>query len=360
MSNSVYRRCGCRGQDGRQVGAACPELRSDPRHGSWGYYLSHGTDPRTGKRRQFRKAGYASKRQAQSALAELRIQLDRGTYVPPSTMLLADYARQWLARRQVTGSGLKATTLSGYRRYIESDIAPSQLGGMRVNDARRVHVNQFTAELTTAGRGPVTVRRITTLLGTIFASAVKDELTTANPVTGADRPVLKDTTVRVWEPGEIREFLTRCAHHRMGGVYELATLSGLRRGELCGLRWADIDFSARVINVRHNRVSVAGRVEEYGPKSRSGRRVVPLSDAAIACLLAWRLRQDGERVEAQEAWVGEGHCFTMSDGRAVDPSYLTRTFRLSGSRASRSRQRASTASDTPSRAWRWPLAATSQ
>ena len=57
MSNSVYRRCGCRDENGRQYGTHCPELRSNPKHGTWGYYLSAGIEPKTGQRRQFRKAG---------------------------------------------------------------------------------------------------------------------------------------------------------------------------------------------------------------------------------------------------------------------------------------------------------------
>jgi hypothetical protein len=85
--------------------------------------------------------------------------------------------------------------LSGYRRYIDNDITPSTLGEMRLSDIRRAHINQFTAGLPTAGRGAVTVRRITTLLGTIFASAQKDELINANPASGADRPVLKGATL---------------------------------------------------------------------------------------------------------------------------------------------------------------------
>jgi hypothetical protein len=62
MSQHLTRRCGCRDEHGRQLGKDCPKLKSDPKHGTWGYYLSHGTDPKTKKRRQFRKAGFATKR----------------------------------------------------------------------------------------------------------------------------------------------------------------------------------------------------------------------------------------------------------------------------------------------------------
>src|SRR5688500_3266338 len=131
MSNSVYRRCGCRDETGRQYGPSCPHL-TDPKHGAWGYYLSHGTDPKTGRRRQFRKTGYPTKRDAQSALAELRTSLDRYTYTAPTAVLLGAYAIEWLPRRQTTGGGLKPTTAASYERYIHDDIEPSPLGGMRL------------------------------------------------------------------------------------------------------------------------------------------------------------------------------------------------------------------------------------
>jgi hypothetical protein len=98
MSNT-YRRCGCRGRDGKQLGPNCPKLKSDSRHGSYGYYLSAGVDPRTQQRRQFRKAG-STRKAAQSALAKLKASLDGGSYVEPTRKVLAIYAQEVLARWQ--------------------------------------------------------------------------------------------------------------------------------------------------------------------------------------------------------------------------------------------------------------------
>jgi integrase len=300
MSNSVYRRCDCRDEKGKQYWAKCPQLKSDPKHGSWAYYLSHGTDPRTGQRRQFRKAGFARKGDAQTALAKLRASLDSGTYVEPSKITLGEYASQWLKRRQATGKGLKATTLSGYTRYVEADIIPSKLGTMKLTDIRRGHINQFVAELIADGRGPVAVRRILALLTTMLNTAVKGELFSANPALGADKPALADGPVKVWEPDDVRTFLMRCTRHRLGVLFEIAVLTGLRRAELCGLHRSDVDLAARKITVRWSRVSVRERVlEQAKTKTRAGLRMVSLSDAAVGALLTWQLRQAEEAEAAQ-------------------------------------------------------------
>jgi integrase len=178
-----------------------------------------------------------------------------------------------------------------------------------------------------AGRGAVTVRRILTLLGTIVATAVRDELISANPVLGADKPAVSDGPVKVWEPDQARVFLARCAQHRLGALFEVAILTGLRRGEITGLKWSDLDLTKRRLVVRRNPVSVRGRViEQQTTKSRAGLRTVALSEFAVATLLAWQLRQAQEAENAAEAWQTEDHVFTMEDGRALDPSYVTRLF----------------------------------
>jgi hypothetical protein len=75
--------------------------------------------------------------------------------------------------------------------------------------------------LTKASRGAVTVRRILTLLGTSFASAVRDELISANPAIGADKSAASNGPVKVWEPDQVRMFLDRCAQHRLGAYSKL-------------------------------------------------------------------------------------------------------------------------------------------
>ena len=78
-------------------------------------------------------------------------------------------------------------------------------------------------------------------VGTIFTSAVKDELISVNPALDVDRPKLDRDPVAPWGPDQVRMFLDRSAQHRIGPLFEVAILTGLRRGELCGLRWSDVD-----------------------------------------------------------------------------------------------------------------------
>jgi integrase len=237
---------------------------------------------------------------------------------------LAEYAPAVIERRRV--GGLKPTTLANYQRYVSQHIVGSKLGAMQLSDIRRSHVNAFLAELTKAGRGAVTVRRVLAVLRMVFSTAVRDELVGSNPAFMADKPAVADSHVEAWEPADIAEFLHRCGRHRLGALFELAIDTGLRRGEITGLRWQDVNLADREITVRHNRVSIDGRIEEHTTKSRSGRRTVPLSDFGVAALLAWKLRQDGEAEAAQEAWQGTDYVFTNELGAPLDPARVTRLF----------------------------------
>lgn len=181
MANDIVRRCGCRDDSGKQYGARCPKLVSDPKHGTWGYYVAGGTDPVTGKRVQHRKAGFNTKRAAQEARNKVAVKVDQGTYVPPTKEQYGEYLDKWLPIHAKTGKGIKPTTMENYARYIRNDIKSSALARLSLSDIRRYHLNEFLAGLVESGRGAVTVRRIATVLQASLRAAYKADRIDHNP-----------------------------------------------------------------------------------------------------------------------------------------------------------------------------------
>lgn len=147
------------------------------------------------------------------------------------------------------------------------------------------------------------------------------------PATMLSLPQVAQRELTPWEPEQIGAFLDAASGNRLGPVFELATFTGLRRGELCGLRWADVDLEAQRIVVRHNRTLAGGTVLESDPKTRAGRRSLDLDDASVGVLMAWRLTQDAVAAAAGDAWVASGYVFTKEDGQPLNPAYVTRLFR---------------------------------
>ncbi|MHA7862099.1 tyrosine-type recombinase/integrase [Tessaracoccus sp. Y36] len=147
-----------------------------------------------------------------------------------------------------------------------------------------------------------------------------------NVADGVDTPTIIKKPQQIWTPPQLAAFLEVAAEHRLGAFYEFALHTALRRGEVCGLRWADVDVNRAVAIIRHNRVHEGGKVIETTPKTDSSLAEIELSTAALDALEAWRLHQDLERTEWGDAWQGEGHVFTYEDGRALNPSFVSKLF----------------------------------
>ncbi len=341
MSASIYRRCGCRAEGGRQYGAlpdgataaqrekACPRLLSDPKHGTWGYYLSAGKNPATGKRQQARVAGFPTRQAAQKARNAEAVKIDQGRWLPPTRDTLAAYLAKWLPRHRRTarnGQGLRETTHGQYERYVTNDITPTRLGAMRLSDIRRHHLIAFFDELSAGGRGVSTQHKILVVLQAAFSSALLDGLIDVNPALRIPLEAERPKRFEAWSPEQVGTFLDVAVKHRLGSLYELAFLTGMRRGELVGLRWENVALTSRVLDVQHTRVQAKGAIVESVPKTESGRRTVTLDDAAVGALLEWRLRQSRDRERWGKAWTDSGYVFTMEDGSPVKPDYATRLF----------------------------------
>jgi integrase len=337
MSASIYRRCGCRttggnrytalpdGANAEQRAMACP-LMKDPKHGKWGFYLSAGVDPKTGRRRQIRVATFTTRQAAQTARNKAAVKVDANTYMTTTKEVYADYLERWLPRHQTHGEGLKATTYLNYHRYATMDIAPSELGRMKLADIRRFHINGFIDELQAAGRGPTTVRRIAAVVQGSLRSAEQEDLIEMNPSVGIKLPKVTKKDFVAWEPEQVGTFLDVASEHRLGALYELAMLTGMRRGELIGMRWSDVDLPRRTVSIRNNRVQAGNVIVENAPKTKSGRRILDLDDRTVGALLGWKASQEAQEALWGDAWQASGYVFTYEDGSALRPQYVSRLF----------------------------------
>lgn len=340
--SGVFRRCGCRDDQGKTYGVlpeqatdaqrakACPKMIDDPKHGRWGFRLSAGFDPATGKRRQVNGGTYPTKREAQQARNAMAVKIDQGKLVTPSRQTFGEYLPQWLERRQRTTvrgkRPLAPASAENYQRYIENDIAPSALGAMKLQDIRRRHIQSFVDQLVDGGRGAVTIRRIIAVVQGALTSALREELIEDNPARDLDLPHVDQKEVTPWEPAQVGHFLDVATQHRLGALFEVAMFTGLRRGELIGLRWStDVDLERRELWVQNNRTKAG----DGDTKTKAGRRRVALDDQAVGALIGWQIAQQAERAAFEDSgmpWQDTGYVFTMEDGRPLKPQYATRLF----------------------------------
>jgi integrase len=384
VSDSIYKRCKCRDDGGRERGADCPDLRRkdgawSPRHGTW-YFALELPPGLNGKRRpRLRRGGFATRDDAETARNEASDKLRHGAD-PSVRVRTGQYLAEWLAGKV----DLRPTTRRNYGISISTYLVPL-LGHIPLGELRPGHISaafatirEWNAELA-AGRpvrksqrhvGPAAMARILTPLQTALRDAERSGLVTLNaaelapmeaepsrkpaiwtpertarfwldyeealprsPLTRGDRAflvwrtrTLRPFPVMMWTLTDIGRFLDYADGDWMAPAFELAAGTGMRRGELAGLRWTEVDLKAGVVHVTAARVQAGWEVVEGGPKTEAGRRDVALAGNDVTMLRAWKRRQSARRLELGEAWTDTGLVFTRDDGSAWHPAALTDRF----------------------------------
>lgn len=295
--------------------------------------------------RQRTKGGFKTKTGANEHLTEVLGAIRQtGTYSEPSKMALAAYLREeWLP----TLLELKPTTRQGYSNLVESYIVPT-LGEVRLCDLTAGRITRLYDHLRVNGRvrgsgglSEASVHHVHVALTAALGHAVEARLLPVSPMTQIpkkQRPKssavdAEKAEMRVWSAEEAQRFLGVAAGHRLGPVFDLALNTGLRRGELVGLRWADVDLERAQLAVRRSRTVAGRQVVDGTPKSRRA-RTIDLDEGTVAMLRRWRARQLEERLAWGPAWVDSGLVFTREDGTPLRPEtpayHLVRLARAAG------------------------------
>lgn len=244
--------------------------------------------------RQYRRSLKTQDRaEAQRRLAEVERQLRAGVR-PEAGLTVAEWVDRWLG--DLGDRGRAPSTLRAYRRVMDHYVLP-RVGGVRLDELTVADVERMdTHLLRRGGRGggalePATVRQAHDALAGALHAAERESLLLRNVASLARRPARPGGEPRWLERDEALRLLEAARQHPWGAYAALAALTGLRAGELCGLRWEDVgDDSLRVQRQRRYDGPGAGFVDAP-PKSRAGMRGVPLSPEAAAWLGAVRTQQ---------------------------------------------------------------------
>ena len=257
---------------------------------------------------------------------------------------------QWLTVWQETRLRLRDSTSRGYRSIIEHYLIP-HLG--KVPLARldyKAVARMFRAIIKSggvAGRSlsASTLHRIQATLSAALNAARREGLIGSNPsrqvrLPRSRRPSavvwLPDVVaawkafgirpvVAVWTPAQLAEFLTRVRHHRLYAAFHLTALRGLRRGEVAGLRWCDVDLDGGVLRVGHQLQRRDGDLVICPPKTKAGERWVALDSLTMQVL---RMHRERQRVELRELGAADtGFVFTDTVGSPLVPAKLSDNFR---------------------------------
>jgi integrase len=284
--------------------------------------LDLGRDP-DGKRIFKYHSGYATKRAAQQARTELLGALERRSYVAPDKTTVADYLRgQWLP---VVQTRLRPGTWAEYRRKVETHLIPA-IGQVPLQQLTTAMLNALYQQLLDRDVGARTVQYVHATIRKALNDAVRWGLLVRNPAHYAAVPRPRRTEQRTWTASELRWFLACMRDDRLHAAWRLAALTGMRRGEVLGLRWADLDLDGGWLSVRQTLVVVDNHPQVSEPKTARGRRRVALDPETVAALRAHHTAQAAERLSAGPAWPSDDLVFTREDGALLHPEHVRRQF----------------------------------
>ena len=264
-----------------------------------------------------------SKAECQSWLRKMRNQAERGWNYAGSTMTLEEYLPIWLENSQAS---LRLKTHDQYRRTIEKHIL-HHVGKIRLKDLHTERVERFYASLLKSGSGVRTVRIVHAVLHRALEKAVRYGLILRNPTQGAALPQYKHAEMLVLDETQVSQLLVAANDSRHKALYHLAVITGMRMGELFGLRWSDLQWISGRIYVRRQVQYVPGHGWSFvEPKTRSGRRTIKLGEGVLQALQEHLVRQQEERTAVGERWVENELIFPSKTGTPMDASNLRLDF----------------------------------
>lgn len=287
---------------------------------------------------------------------EVREKFDRlkgdsanGIAVPDRSITVAGYLDHWLGQVK---ENKRATTWRGYESAVRLHIAPVlgsvQLVKLTGADVRRLVavcrkkclccLNRYDrhreepAQCCSAGRccrhfpSKRQIQFIHAVLRNALSSAERDELVTRNVAKLVQIPTPRYKVGKGLRVPEVKRILVEGKKTRLYGLYVVAATLGLRRGELLGLRWEDLDLTRATLTVAQTVQRVGGRLVVDEAKTEASEATIPLPKITRRVLVEHRDRQDKERVDAGEVWHEHGLVFPTSVGTPMEPRSLNRHF----------------------------------
>ncbi|HPU38170.1 MAG TPA: site-specific integrase [Microthrixaceae bacterium] len=289
-------------------------------------------DPLTGKRRRTWHPAGATKRGAQQLLGQLLDDLETNSYLEPEAITVAEYLTdEWLVAAR---NELRFATYDSYRRNIENHVVP-HIGAAKLQVLRPIDLTRYYSMLLENGRrdgrGGLSVKSVRNIHQTLrkaFDDAVSLRYLRTNPAVGAKPPRVSTAanSLRYWTAAELRAFLRENHDHRHVSMWTLAASTGMRRGELLGLRWRDIDLKAQRLSVRQTIISVGYEVMRSDPKTARGTRTIDLDARTVQMLRAHRADQRLEQQLLGSPKHAEELVFCRETGEPYHPDLVRQSF----------------------------------
>jgi integrase len=278
-----------------------------------------GRDPETGKRRYLWRSIKGTKRDAEALLTRLLASLDTGTDLLPSKLTVEQFSQEWL---KTLKKKVKPRTHSRYSELLRLHVVP-HIGSVELKKLKPLHIERLLLKCREKGLSERTLLHVFRVIHTALVQAVQWQLVDRNVAKAVQPPKPDKNEMDAVTPEDVERILAAANGTEIEVPVVIALGTGMRLGEILGLRWSDIDFESESLRVRQT-VNVD---RTFGtPKSYRSRRSIPLPKFLLKVLKTHRARQSELRLVAGSAWQDHDLVVTRADGSPMDPRRVSRLF----------------------------------
>ena len=281
--------------------------------------------------RRVRRQVYGRTRsEAETRLVELRSKAESGAPMTPAHLTVEAFLKEWLA--QIVGQRVRPNTLAAYTMYVERYLVPD-LGKRRLGTLTAREVRRYLDGLQRRGVGVRSVRYVHATLRAALQDAMREELLEKNVAKLVRPPSEVRAERHPLTLEQIGSFLKSTRDDRLHAMFVVMTLLGLRRSEVLGLRWDDVDLVEGTLQVRRGLHRLDGSLRVMETKTVRSRRTIPLPAPVLSSLRAHLLAQERERADLGKRWPESGFVFTTTIGTPIDPDNCSKLVRAAMKRA---------------------------
>ncbi|WP_139905657.1 tyrosine-type recombinase/integrase [Clostridium thermarum] len=273
-------------------------------------------------RKSISKSGFKKESEAKKALREKLVEIDSGKYIEDKKTTIEEYLKEWLETHKTNISP------STHKRYSEfCNTINKHLGKIEILKLTPMTIQKFYSTL--MGETELsnsTILKIHRCLNLALKQAVAWRLINNNPCQFVKAPSPEEIEVNVWDEFTVKKFLHESRGENIYIQIALALGTGMRQGEICALKWENVDLKKGEIYVRSSVKNINGELITKKPKTKSSVRRIPIPDDLKDLLVLHKKRQDRIK-ENNQKYKDEGYvCAWEDDGRLYDPQYIAKKF----------------------------------
>jgi integrase len=303
-------------KNGNGEGSIYPHRKNGKKVGYRGAYVVHTTE---GPKRRY--VSGKDRDEVRRKLTEAMANRDKGIIYDDKNLTVGEYLDRWLSD-SVRGT-VRESTYSRDKYLVTNHIKPA-IGRLKLKNVNALHLQGLYRERLDTGLSGSTVQKIHHVLHKALAQAVRWSLIPRNPADDVKAPTPTSKEMHPLSAPEARKLLTTARGDRLEALYVLAIHTGMRRGELLGLKWGDIELNSSTVRIRRSltRIDNGRRLALGDTKNKKSRRTVRLTPRAVEALKRHRARQAEEKLKAGDLYRDQDLVFAGQGGGFINPSNL--------------------------------------